>query len=129
MFFAIMNKKLPSRELLILDEAHMLETEIVRFRGISISRKKWRKYIPDLRIDDHCYDVKGWLGILDDLRKMMLDVHILRGNEELLIELEQDVEKLESVIEAISINRGGEGHSLIELGFFTRIPAYYKNRG
>jgi len=104
MFFAIMNKKLPSRELLILDEAHMLETEIVRFKGISISRRKWRKYIPDLRIDDHSYDVKGWLGFLDDLRQMMLDVRILRGNEELLIELEQDVEKLESVIEAISLN-------------------------
>jgi Rad3-related DNA helicase len=36
--------------------------------------------------------------------EMMLDVHILRGNEELLIELEHDVEKLESVIEAISAN-------------------------
>jgi len=35
---------------------------------------------------------------------MMLDVRILRGNEELLIELEQDVEKLKSVIEAISLN-------------------------
>jgi ATP-dependent DNA helicase DinG len=126
MFFAIMNKKLPSRELLILDEAHMLETEIVRFRGISISRRKWRKYIPDLRIDDHDYDVKGWLGFLDDLRQMMLDVRILRGNEELLIELEQDVEKLESVIEAISVNpnnwivsdvqkEGHEGVTRVEL--------------
>ena len=62
MFFAIMNKKLSSRQLLILDETHMLETETVRFRGISISRRKWRKYIPDLRIDDHGYDVKSWLG-------------------------------------------------------------------
>jgi ATP-dependent DNA helicase DinG len=104
MFFAIMNKKLPSRELLVLDEAHMLETEVVKFRGISISRRKWRKYIPDLRMDDHSYDVKGWLDFLNRLREMMLDVRILRGNEELLIELEQDVEKLESVIEAISVN-------------------------
>ena len=79
MFFAIMNKKLPSRELLILDEAHMLETEIVRFRGISISQRKWRKYIPDLRIDDHGYDVEGWLGFLDDLREMMLDVQDSKG--------------------------------------------------
>jgi len=126
MFFAIMNKKLPSRELLILDEAHMLETEIVRFKGFSISRRKWRKYIPDLRIDDHRYDVKGWLGFLDDLRGMMLDVRILRGNEELLIELEQDVEKLESVIAAISLNpnncivseiqkEGHEGVTKVEL--------------
>jgi ATP-dependent DNA helicase DinG len=126
MFFAIMNKKLSSRQLLILDETHMLETETVRFRGISISRRKWRKYIPDLRIDDHGYDVKGWLGFLDGLREMMLDIRILRGNEELLIELEQDVEKLESVIEAISVNpnnwivsdvqkEGPEGVTKVEL--------------
>ncbi len=51
------------------------QTEIVRFRGFSISRRKWRKYIPDLRIDDHGYDVGGWLGFLDNLREMMLDVH------------------------------------------------------
>jgi len=57
-----------------------------------------------LRIDDHGYDVKGWLDFLYGLREMILDVRILKGNEELLIELEHDVEKLESVIEAISIN-------------------------
>ncbi len=55
-------------------------------------------------MDDHSYDVKGWLDFLNRLREMMLDVRILRGNEELLIELEQDVEKLESVIEAVSVN-------------------------
>jgi ATP-dependent DNA helicase DinG len=126
MFFAIMNRKLSSRQLLILDEAHMLEPGIVRFRGISISRRKWRKYIPDLVIDDHGYDVKGWLDFLYGLKEMMLDVRILRGNEELLIELEQDVEKLESVIEAISANpnnwivsdiqkEGPEGVTKVEL--------------
>jgi uncharacterized protein YebE (UPF0316 family) len=75
-----------------------LETEVVGFREIAISRKKWRKYIPQLRIDDHGYDVKEWLGFLDDLMEMMLDVVIPRGNEELLIELEHDVQKLKSVI-------------------------------
>jgi hypothetical protein len=57
-----------------------------------------------LRIDDHGYDVKVWLGFLYDLMEMMLDAHIMRGNEELLMELERDVEKLESVFEAISVN-------------------------
>jgi Rad3-related DNA helicase len=60
-FLGLANKKLPSRELLIFDEAHLLETEVVRFREIAISRRKWRKYIPGLRIDDHGYDVKKWL--------------------------------------------------------------------
>jgi ATP-dependent DNA helicase DinG len=103
-FLGLANKKLPSRELLIFDEAYLLETEVVRFREIAISRKKWWKYIPDLRIDDHGYDVKVWLGFLYDLMEMMLDAHIMRGNEELLMELERDVEKLESVFEAISVN-------------------------
>jgi ATP-dependent DNA helicase DinG len=128
-FLALLTNKfigLPSRELLVLDEAHRLEEEVVTFTGISISRRKWRKYIPDLRIDDHGYNVKEWLGFLDDLREMMLDVRIPRGNEELLIELEQDVEKLESVIEAISLNpdnwivseiqkEGPEGVTKVEL--------------
>jgi len=41
-FLALLpNKKVfPSRELLVLDEAHLLETEIVRFRGLTISKKK-----------------------------------------------------------------------------------------
>ena len=110
-----MNKKLPSRKLLILDEAHMLETEVVKFRSIAISRKKWRKYIPDLIIDDHGYDVKGWLGFLNNLKEMMLDaIEVLlrnpkgkekeKGNEELLIELNQNLDKLESVIKAVSVN-------------------------
>src|SRR5215831_19843914 len=47
-FLALLaNKKvLPSRELLVLDEAHLLETEIVRFRGLTISKRRWIKYIP-----------------------------------------------------------------------------------
>jgi ATP-dependent DNA helicase DinG len=40
-FLGLANKKLPSRELLIFDEAYLLETEVVRFREIAISRKKW----------------------------------------------------------------------------------------
>ena len=37
----LMNKKLPSRELLIFDEAHLLETEVVKFRGVAISIHLW----------------------------------------------------------------------------------------
>jgi ATP-dependent DNA helicase DinG len=106
-------KKFPSRELLVLDEAHLLEAEVVRFHGISISRKKWRRYIPDLIIDNHNYDIGGWLSFLKKLNQLMSDAldKILSNkqanakdkvNEELLIELEQDLEKLGSVIEAIS---------------------------
>ena len=99
-----MNKKLPSRQLLILDEAHMLETEIVKFREIAITRRKWRKYIPNLRIDNHGYDVDGWVDFLDKLRDMMLDIKIPVENKELLIEAKEDIEKLELTIDSISLS-------------------------
>ncbi len=81
MFFALLpNKKvLQSRELLILDEAHLLETEIVKFRGLVISKRRWRKYIPDLKMVDYGYDdiEKKWIDFLVDLESKMLD---LTGN-------------------------------------------------
>jgi ATP-dependent DNA helicase DinG len=102
MLFSIMNKKYcSSRELLVLDEAHLLETEVVKFHGISINRKKWRKYIPDLIIDNHGYDIAGWLSFLNKLKDMMEALDKIL-NEELLIEFAQDLEKLYSVIGAIS---------------------------
>jgi ATP-dependent DNA helicase DinG len=103
-FLGLVNKKLPSRELLILDETHMLETEIVKFREIAISRRKWRKYIPNLRIDNHGYDIDGWVHFLDKLRDMMLDIKIPVENKELLIEAKEDIEKLELTIDSISLS-------------------------
>jgi hypothetical protein len=73
----------------------MLETEIVKFKEIVISRRKWRKYIPNLRIDNHGYDIDGWVDFLDKLRDMMLDIKIPVDNKELLIEAKEDIEKLE----------------------------------
>jgi ATP-dependent DNA helicase DinG len=82
-FLAILpNKKvLPSRELLILDEAHLLETEIVRFRGSSIS-KRWKKYIPNLKMVDYRYDdIENWIDFLIELETRMLD---LTGNKSIV---------------------------------------------
>jgi ATP-dependent DNA helicase DinG len=95
---------LPSRELLVLDEAHRLEEEVVKFTGISISRRKWRRYIPDLRIDDHGIDVNGWVGFLDKLKDMMWEVKI--PSDELLVDAKQDIEKLDSTIDSISLDPG-----------------------
>jgi ATP-dependent DNA helicase DinG len=114
---------LTSRDLLILDEVHRLEEEVVKFTGISISRRKWRKYIHDLRIDDHGYDVSGWVGFLDKLKDMMWEVKI--PSDELLVEAIKDIEKLDSTIESISldpsnwivseINREGREVTSVEL--------------
>jgi len=90
-FFALLpNKKvLPSRELLILDEAHLLETEIVRFRGLAISKRRWKKYIPSLKMVDYGYDdIEKWIDFLIDLETRML---VLTGNK--------------SMVESLSISR------------------------
>jgi ATP-dependent DNA helicase DinG len=56
-----------------LDEGHLLETEIVKFRGISISKKRWKRYIKDLKIIDYGYnEVKRWIDFLIDLETKML---------------------------------------------------------
>lgn len=60
------------RELLVLDEAHLLETEIIKFRGLSISKKRWRRYINDFKMIDYGFDLNGWLGFLMDLEKTIL---------------------------------------------------------
>ena len=60
------------RELLVLDEAHLLETEIIKFRGLSISKKRWRRYINDFKMIDYGFDLNGWLGFLVDLEKTIL---------------------------------------------------------
>ncbi|MGB8934594.1 MAG: ATP-dependent DNA helicase [Candidatus Nitrosopolaris sp.] len=120
-FLALIHKNLPSRELLVLDEAHLLEMELVRFRGISISKKKWRKYIPDLKIQDHGYDVKEWTDFLSNLKDMMINANIL--NEELLVEASQDIDKLELTINSIVSNSRNwivseikkEGHEVIKV--------------
>ena len=108
MFLAIINKNLPSRELLVLDEAHLLETEIVKFIGISISRKKWRKYILDLKIDNQGdkYDVRRWLEFIESLKEKLLDskTKIPSDNKELLVDAQQDIEKLDTTVESISAN-------------------------
>jgi ATP-dependent DNA helicase DinG len=74
-FLALLSNKkiLPSRELLILDEAHLLETEIVRFRGLAISKRRWKKYIPNLKMVDYGYDdIEKWIDFLIDLETRML---------------------------------------------------------
>ena len=73
-FLSLLTNKnmMQQRELLVLDEAHLLETEIVKFRGLSISKKRWRRYIHDFKLVDYGFDLNGWLDFLIDLEKTML---------------------------------------------------------
>ncbi|HET7390658.1 MAG TPA: ATP-dependent DNA helicase [Nitrososphaeraceae archaeon] len=75
-------KTLPERELLVLDEGHLLETEIVKFRGLSVSKRRWKRYIHDLMITDYGYDnVERWIDFLIELETKMLT---LTGNNAMI---------------------------------------------
>jgi hypothetical protein len=65
-----------------MDEGHLLETGIVKFRGLSISKRRWKRYIHDLKIIDYGYDnVERWIDFLIELETKMLT---LTGNSELI---------------------------------------------
>jgi len=74
-------KSFHERDLLVLDEGHLLETEIVKFRGLAISKRRWRKYIDPFEITDYGYDnIERWVEFLIDLEAKMLG---LIGNSSL----------------------------------------------
>ena len=67
------SKILHPRELLVLDEGHLLETEIVKFRGLSLSKRRWKRYIQDLQMVDYGYDnLEQWIEFLIELETRML---------------------------------------------------------
>jgi hypothetical protein len=57
-----------------LDEAHLVETEIVKFRGLSISKKRWKRYLEDFEIIDYGYDIDGWIEFLIEIERKMLSL-------------------------------------------------------
>ena len=66
-------KILQPREFLVLDEGHLLETEIVKFRGLSISKRRWKRYIQNLELIDYGYnDLEKWIKLLIELETKML---------------------------------------------------------
>lgn len=96
---------LPPRELLILDEAHRLEEEIVKFTGISISKKRYRRYIPNFKIVDYGNDMGKWKDFFFRLAeeiKTLIDSHAIFG--ELVVEAETDIDKLLKAITDIAIS-------------------------
>jgi ATP-dependent DNA helicase DinG len=76
------NKKvLPIRQLLVLDEGHLIETEIIKFRGLSIHKKRWKRYIQNFKMVDYGYnDIRKWIEFLIDIETNMLK---LLGEESL----------------------------------------------
>ncbi|HET8847598.1 MAG TPA: ATP-dependent DNA helicase [Nitrososphaeraceae archaeon] len=88
-FLSLLSNKnmMHQRDLLVLDEAHLLETEIVKFRGLSISKKRWRRYIHDFKMLDYGYDMHGWLEFLINLERTIL---VSIGYESLVLSLAKE---------------------------------------
>jgi Rad3-related DNA helicase len=65
---------IPPRQLLVLDEGHLLETEIVNLTSFILSKSKWRKYIPGFSIIDYGYydSIEAWIDFLVQLEAKML---------------------------------------------------------
>ena len=63
---------IPSRNVLILDEAHKLEEEVVKFTGVSISKRYYKRYIADFKIPDYEFDLEKWIEFLNDLARIRL---------------------------------------------------------
>ncbi|MGC2682976.1 MAG: hypothetical protein WA323_14020, partial [Candidatus Nitrosopolaris sp.] len=101
-------KKFPSRELLILDEAHLLETEIVRFREISISKKRWKRYIPNLKMDEYGYDVEKWIEFLIDLKTRMPDFTGNGFNLEMLSDCQRDQRDKKTCVDEKKVVRASD---------------------
>ena len=96
---------LPSRGLLVLDEAHRLEEEIVKFTGISISKRRWKRYFPNLKMVDYGYnDIEKWIDFLIELQTRMFNLTSQDISEELAVEAKTDREKLGQAIRNILLN-------------------------
>lgn len=76
-------KKIAPRDLLILDEGHLLEAEVLSLTGFILSKSKWRKYLPGFSII-YSDDIETWINFLIQLEAKML---ALLGDEQKIKEL------------------------------------------
>jgi Rad3-related DNA helicase len=90
--------------LLILDEVHRLEEEIVKFTEMSILKRRWKRYIPDFKILNYGFDdIESWIRFLIELERRMF-VLTEDMSEELAAEAKTDTEKLGQAIDNIRSN-------------------------
>jgi ATP-dependent DNA helicase DinG len=73
MFLSLDSKKIRPKQLLILDEGHLLETEILKFCEFSVSKRYWKRYISNFHMIDYGYDdIEKWIGFLIEVEAKML---------------------------------------------------------
>ncbi len=75
-----------------MDEGHLLETEIVKFRGLSISKKRWKRYMGNFDIVDYGYDgIERWIDFLIDLETKMLVCNWTMSSLASLLDMERNI--------------------------------------
>ncbi len=102
-------KKIGARELLVLDEGHQIENQLIEDIGISITKKTLQKYIPTdlLEYTKFTYDddiATTWLKLLESLHsqidKSIADIE----TSEVKIDAKQYLQRLEDALDAMTEN-------------------------
>ncbi len=100
-------KKIGARKLLVLDEGHQIENQLIEDVGISITKKTLQKYIPTdlLEYTKFTYDddiETTWLKLLETLHsridESIADIEI----SEIKIDAKQYLQRLEDTVDAMT---------------------------
>jgi ATP-dependent DNA helicase DinG len=101
------NTVLPEKELLVLDEGHQIENQIVEQVGISITRRTLQKYISTYLLEhatlDYSSNMEEWLNFLKKLHLLLQNSIPTMKSEEIKIDAKNDLHRLEQVIEEITL--------------------------
>jgi ATP-dependent DNA helicase DinG len=97
---------LPSRDLLVLDEGHQIETQVVDHIGISISKRELQKFIPTSLLENtplgYESDIKQWIDFLSSLYKQVESSIPGMRSKEIKIEAHEYLQKVEWVMDLIA---------------------------
>jgi hypothetical protein len=98
---------LPEKELLVLDEGHQIENEIVEHIGLSLTRRTLQKYIPTYLLENATLDYSSkmgeWLKFLVNLQPLLESAIPTMKSEEIKIDAKNDLYRLEQVIDQITL--------------------------
>jgi DEAD_2 len=98
---------LPEKELLVLDEGHQIENQIVEHIGLSLTRRTLQKYIPTYLLENATLDyssaMEEWLKLLENLHRLLENAIPMMTSEEIKIDAKNDLHKLGQVIDQITL--------------------------
>ena len=100
---------LPQKQLLVLDEGHQIETQIVNNTSISISKRTIQQFIPTHMLENVPYDYddsieEKWIPFLGDLAKQIADAIPTMESAEIAQNAKDYVAKLEDTIADIKVD-------------------------